>query len=95
MLRIVLFLGTNISVLLVLSVAFSLLGFDSLLAQNGVDLNLGALLAYSAILGFSGALVSLFLSKWMAKRSMGVRVITQPSSELEQWLVHTVGPAST
>ena len=91
MLRIALFLGTNIAILLILSITFSLLGFDSLLAQNGVDLNLNALLVYSALIGFSGSLISLFMSKWMAKKSMGVKVITQPSSETERWLVSTVG----
>ncbi|MCW8962822.1 MAG: protease HtpX [Gammaproteobacteria bacterium] len=90
MLRIALFLGTNIAILLILSITFSILGFESLLAQNGVDLNLNALLVYSALIGFSGSLISLFMSKWMAKKSMGVRIITQPSSELEQWLVNTV-----
>ena len=90
MLRIALFLGTNIAILLILSITFSLLGFESLLAQNGVDLNLNALLVYSAIIGFSGSFISLLLSKWMAKRGMGVHVITQPESELEQWLVSTV-----
>ncbi len=90
MLRIALFLGTNIAILLILSITFSLLGFENLLAQNGVDLNLTALLVYSAILGFSGSFISLLMSKWMAKRGMGVHVITQPSSELEQWLVSTV-----
>ena len=90
MLRIALFLGTNIAILLILSITFSLLGFESLLAQNGVDLNLNALLIYSAIIGFSGSFISLLLSKWMAKRGMGVHVITQPESELEQWLISTV-----
>ena len=91
MLRIALFLGTNIAILLILSVTFSIFGIDSLLAQNGVDLNLNALLIYSAVIGFSGSIISLFMSKLMAKRSMGVKIITQPSSELEHWLVSTVG----
>ena len=90
MLRIALFLGTNIAILLILSITFSILGFDSLLAQNGVDLDLNALLVYSAVIGFSGSLISLFMSKWMAKKSMGVQIITQPGSELESWLVNTV-----
>ena len=59
MLRIALFLGTNIAILLILSITFSILGFDNLLAQNGVDLNLTALLVYSAVIGFSGSLISL------------------------------------
>ena len=90
MLRIALFLGTNIAILLILSITFSILGFDNLLAQNGVDLNLTALLVYSAVIGFSGSLISLFMSKWMAKRGMSVQVIAQPGSETEKWLVDTV-----
>ena len=91
MLRIALFLGTNIAILLILSITFSLLGLDSLLASNGVDLNLNALLVYSAVIGFSGSIISLFMSKWMAKKSMGVQIISQPDNELERWLVDTVG----
>lgn len=91
MLRILLFLGTNIAVLLVVSVVFQVLGIEGFLAQNGVDLNLGALLLFSAILGMGGSLISLALSKWMAKRTMGVRVIEQPANRHEQWLVDTVG----
>ncbi len=90
MLRIALFLGTNLAIMLVISFTFRLLGIDGLLMQNGVDLNLNALLVYSAIIGFSGSLISLFISKWMAKRSMGVQVITQPSQPVEHWLVQTV-----
>jgi heat shock protein HtpX len=90
MLRIALFLGTNIAILLILSVTFSLLGLDSLLASNGVDLNLNALLVYSAVIGFSGSIISLFMSKLMAKKSMGVQIIAQPGNELEHWLVDTV-----
>ena len=89
--RLLLFLGTNVAVLVVISVVFELLGIDNLLAQNGVDLNLNALLIYSAIIGFSGSLISLFMSKFMAKRSMGVRVIDQPHDQTERWLVDTVG----
>ena len=88
--RILLFLGTNLAVIMLLSVVFSLLGIDNLLAANNVDLDLQALLIYSAIIGFSGSLISLFLSKTMAKRGMGVHVIEQPSNQTEQWLVDTV-----
>lgn len=88
--RILLFLGTNLAVIMLLSVVFSLLGIDNILAANNVDLDLQALLIYSAIIGFSGSLISLFLSKTMAKRSMGVHVIEQPSSTTEKWLVDTV-----
>lgn len=90
MLRILLFLGTNIAVLALLSLVFRLLGLEGVLAQNGVDLNLPALLVYAGVIGFSGAFISLFLSKWMAKRSMGVHVIEQPANDTERWLVDTV-----
>ena len=90
MLRILLFLGTNIAVMLVISLVFSVFGIRGLLQTNGVDLNLEALLIYSAIIGFSGSLISLFLSKMMAKRSMGVQVIEQPRNESERWLTATV-----
>ncbi len=90
MLRIALFLGTNFAILLLISFTFRLLGIEGLLMQNGVDLDLNALLVYSAVIGFSGSLISLFISKWMAKRSMGVQVIEQPGSEVERWLVNTV-----
>jgi len=90
MLRIVLFLATNIAILVLISIVFRLLGLDGLLQANGVDLDLGALLVYSGVIGFSGALISLLLSKTMAKMSMGVQLITQPRSELERWLLRTV-----
>jgi heat shock protein HtpX len=86
--RIFLFVMTNLAVMLVLSVAAQLLGLDRYLAAHGQ--NLGGLLIVAAFFGFGGALISLFLSKWMAKRSMGVRVITQPANPTEQWLVNTI-----
>ena len=90
MLRILLFLGTNIAIMALLSITFSLFGIQGLLAQNGVDLNLTSLLIYSVVIGFAGSFISLLISKWMAKRSMGVHVIEQPSNNTEQWLVNTV-----
>lgn len=90
MMRIALFLLTNIAVLAVASVVLSLLGVNSILAQNGVDLDLQALLIFSAVFGFTGSLISLFISKWMAKRAAGVHVIEQPRTATEQWLVATV-----
>lgn len=90
MLRLALFLGTNLAILAVLSVTFRLLGFEGLLQANGVDLDLQALLVFSALIGFSGSLISLFLSKPMAKSVMGVRVITRPRSQTERWLLQTV-----
>ncbi|MDT0582302.1 MULTISPECIES: protease HtpX [Alteromonadaceae] len=88
--RILLFLGTNIAIMVLLSLVFSLLGLEGVLASNGVDLNLQALLVYSAVIGFSGSIISLLISKWMAKRSMGVHIIAQASNPTERWLVDTV-----
>jgi heat shock protein HtpX len=90
MMRIALFLGTNLAILALISITFRLLGIEGLLMQNGVDLNINALLVYSAVIGFSGSLISLLISKWMAKRSMGVTVIEQPANEVERWLISTV-----
>jgi len=90
MLRIALFIATNIAIMALLSLTFSLLGIESLLAQNGVDLNLSALLVYSGVIGFSGAIISLLLSKFIAKRSMRVHVIERASTPTEKWLLATV-----
>jgi heat shock protein HtpX len=90
MLRILLFVGTNIAIIALLSLTFSLFGIQGLLAQNGVDLNLTALMIYSAVIGFSGAFISLLISKWMAKRSMRVHVIEQATDSTETWLLNTV-----
>jgi len=87
--RIFLLIVTNMAVMLVLSVVASLLGVDRYLTENG--LNLGALLVMSAIFGFGGAFISLFMSKWMAKRSTGAQVITTPRNSTEYWLIETVG----
>jgi len=90
--RILLFLATNVAILVVLSVVFNLLGLEGILAENQVDLNLQALLVMSAVIGFAGSFISLFISKWMAKRSMGVQVIDpqQPRNDTERWLVNAV-----
>ena len=88
--RILLFLATNIAIIAVISITFRLLGLEGLLQQNGVDLDLFALLVYSAVIGFSGSLISLLMSKWSVKRMMGVQVIEQPSNDTERWLVETV-----
>ncbi len=90
MMRLVLFFATNIAVMVLISLVFKLLGFQGLLQANGVDLDLQALLVYSAIIGFSGSFISLLLSKTMAKMSMGVQLIRQPSTEYERWLLRTV-----
>jgi heat shock protein HtpX len=86
----VLFLGTNVAIIALISITFRLLGIEGLLQANQVDLDLNALLVYSAVIGFSGSLISLFISKWMAKRSMRVQLIEQPRSEMETWLLDTV-----
>lgn len=88
--RILLFVATNIAILLVLSITLRLLGVDRILDEQGVGLDYNSLLIYSAVLGFSGSLISLAMSKWSAKRGMGVRVIEQPATADEQWLVETV-----
>ena len=88
--RIVLFLATNLAVIVLLGIILRLIGFEGILDAQGVDLNLGALLVFAAVVGFTGAFISLAMSKWSAKRMMGVRVITQPSNSAEAWLVNTV-----
>jgi heat shock protein HtpX len=86
--RIVLFLVTNLAVMLVLSIAASLLGVNRYLAANGLDM--GMLLGFAGIMGFGGAFISLLMSKFMAKWSTGARVIDSPSTSTEFWLVETV-----
>ena len=88
--RVFLFLATNIAVLLVLSIVLSLIGFEGILDEQGVDLNLGQLLVFAAIFGFGGSFISLAISKWSAKRMTGAKVITQPSGPVETWLFETV-----
>jgi len=88
--RIFLFLMTNIAIMVVLSITLSLLGVDSLLQQNGSDLNVQALVVFSGVIGFGGAFISLAISKWMAKRMTGAIVITSPSTNMEKWLIKTV-----
>jgi heat shock protein HtpX len=90
MMRIGLFLATNAAILVLISVVFRIFGIEGILAENGVDLNLQALLVMSAVIGFGGSFISLALSKTMAKRGMGVQVIESPRSSNEQWLVATV-----
>jgi len=88
--RIFLFLLTNIAIMVILSVTLRVLGVESLLAQNGSDLNLNALVIFSGIFGFGGAFISLAISKWMAKRMTGAKVIENPSNNIEKWLLDTV-----
>lgn len=86
--RIFLLLVTNLAVLAVLTIVAHLIGLDRWLAVRGSSL--GALLAFAAVFGFGGAFVSLLMSKWMARNAMGVRIITQPATPTEQWLVEMV-----
>lgn len=88
--RIMLFLATNIAVLAVLSITMRLLGIDSLLDEQGSGLNMTSLLIFAAVIGFSGSLISLVISKWTAKRLTGAEVITSPKNQTEKWLVDTV-----
>ena len=85
--RIFLFLATNLAILVVLSIVVQVLGLDRYLRGTG---GLGGLLVFAAIFGFGGAFISLAISKWMAKRAMGVQVIEQPRTSTESWLVETV-----
>jgi heat shock protein HtpX len=87
--RIALFLLTNLAVILVLSVVASLLGVDRYLEANG-SLNLTTLLIFCAVFGMGGSFISLAMSKWVAKRSTGAQVISQPRNSTEMWLLSTV-----
>jgi len=86
--RIGLFLATNLAIVLVLSITMRLLGVEPYLNANG--LNLTSLLIFAAVMGFGGSFISLAISKWSAKKSMGVRVIDAPSNSTELWLVETI-----
>ncbi len=86
--RIVLFVLTNLAVVVVLGIVASLLGVNRYLTANG--LNLGALLLFALLMGFGGAIISLLISKPMAKWTSGVRIIERPQSPDEQWIVDTV-----
>jgi heat shock protein HtpX len=88
--RILLFLVTNIAVLLVLSVTLRLLGIDRILDAEGTGLDYNALLVMAAVIGFGGSFISLLMSKWMAKTATGAHVIEVPSNMTERWLVDTV-----
>ncbi len=88
--RIMLFIITNLAIILVLSVVLSLLGVDRILDEQGVRLDLINLVIFAAVFGFGGSFISLAISRWTAKRLTGARVITSPGSEVEAWLVQTV-----
>ena len=92
--RILLFLLTNIAIMVILSITLRILGVDSLLMQNGSDLNINALVIFSGVFGFGGAFISLAISKWMAKRMTGAKVISNPSNNIEKWLIEIVANQS-
>lgn len=93
--RVVLFIVTNLAVILILSVVLRLLGVERILDEQGIALEMTNLLVFAAVFGFGGAFVSLALSKWTALRMTGARVITQPADETEAWLVNTVKRQAT
>ncbi len=88
--RVALFLMTNIAVLVVLSIALRLLGVESILDEQGIDLNYNNLLVFCAVFGMGGSFISLLLSKWMAKRATGAQVIAEPRNATEQQLFQMV-----
>ncbi len=90
MLRILLFLATNAAILVVISIIFSVFNIGGALDANGVDLNLGALLMMSAVIGMTGSFISLAMSKWSAKQAMGVHIIERPQNQTEQWIYDIV-----
>jgi len=87
--RIALFIGTNLAVLLLLSIVCHLFGIDQMAASRGYG-GMTGLLVFAAVFGMGGAFISLAISKWMAKMSTGARVIEQPQNETERWLLDTV-----
>lgn len=88
--RIALFLATNLAVLLLASITLQIIGVESYFDQTGTNLDLQTLLIFCAVFGISGAMISLFLSKPIAKWSARVQIIEQPQNQAEQWLVNTV-----
>lgn len=89
LLRVVLFLVTNIAILIVVSLIMKLLGFDHYLSSEG--LNYTSLLVFCALFGMGGSFFSLLISKWMAKKTMGVHLLSEPSDQQEAWLLKQVG----
>ncbi|MBK8814011.1 MAG: protease HtpX [Methylococcaceae bacterium] len=94
MMRILLFIATNIAVMIVISILFNLLGLGNYLNAQGTGIDLKALLMMSAVIGMSGSVISLAMSKTMAKSSMGVMVIEQPQNQTEKWLYDIVARQS-
>ena len=90
MTRIFLFVATNLAILFILNISLRVLGVDRMLETQGGGINLTALLIISAVIGMGGSFISLAISKWMAKRSTGARVIERPGNRTERWLLDTV-----
>lgn len=88
--RIFLFLATNLAIVVVLGISLRLLGFERILDEQGVGLDVNSLLVFSAVFGFGGSLISLAISKWTAKRFTGAQVIETPGNATERWLMETV-----
>jgi len=88
--RIFLFLATNIAIMLVITIMIHIFGLGQILDEQGVDVDLTSLLMLSAVVGMTGSIISLVLSKSMAKHTTGAYVIEQPRNEQEQWLFNTV-----
>lgn len=88
--RILLFLATNLAIIVVLSITLRLLGFERILDEQGAGLNINSLLLFAAVFGFGGSFMSLAMSKWTAKRFTGAQVIEMPRNAQEHWLVTTV-----
>jgi heat shock protein HtpX len=88
--RVALFLMTNLAIIVVLSITLRILGVESILDQQGVGLDLNSLLIFAAVFGFGGSFISLFMSKWTAKRFTGAQVIKSATNPTEQWLLQTV-----
>ncbi len=88
--RILLFLATNLAIIVVLSITLRILGVERILDEQGVGLNMTSLLIFAAVFGMGGSFLSLAMSKWTAKRFTGAQVIEQPRTPEERWLVETV-----
>ncbi len=88
--RIILFLATNLAIIVVLSITLRLLGFERILDEQGTGLDINSLLLFASVFGFGGSLMSLMMSKWTAKRFTGAQVIEIPRNAQEHWLVNTV-----
>jgi len=88
--RVFLFIATNLAIIVLLSITLRMLGVDSILDAEGVNLNVNALLVFSAVFGMGGSFISLAISKWTAKRFTGAHVIDRPRNDSESWLINTV-----